>query len=172
MARYLADSKDLRAEAAGMYPKGKAEIDAESLKQAFFAAKRIIYAQGLELIEKAKQIYGRTGGAKEAAKVWRGGCIIRCALLGDIAKAYENGAEHLMVYEDYAKAINIPAMRKVVAAGVLAGVPLSVMSSALAYAEGLSQERLPSAIIQAARDCFGAHGFEDADGNICHVEWL
>ena len=57
----------------------------------------------------------------------------------------------------------VPAWRRVVSRAVAAGVPVPVFSSALAYYDGLRQERLPAALTQGLRDYFGAHTYRRTD---------
>ena len=48
------------------------------------------------------------------------------------------------------------------------------MSSALAYFDGYKSERLPSNLLQAQRDYFGAHTYERIDkerGEFFHTNW-
>ena len=65
-----------------------------------------------------------------------------------------------------------PALRRVVARAVEAGLPMPALSSALAYFDAYRQGRGTSNLIQAQRDFFGAHTFERVDekGSF-HAEW-
>ena len=47
------------------------------------------------------------------------------------------------------------------------------MSSALAYFDGYTSERLPANLLQAQRDYFGAHTYElvDKPGTWLHTNW-
>ncbi len=67
----------------------------------------------------------------------------------------------------------LPAWRRTVGASVAAGFPASVLSSSLAYVEALGTRVLPTAVVQAQRDRFGAHGFAriDRDGTH-HGPWI
>ena len=58
--------------------------------------------------------------------------------------------------------------------GVLNGIPLPAMSSALAYFDGYRSARLPANLLQAQRDYFGAHTYERVDrprGEFFHTNW-
>jgi len=64
--------------------------------------------------------------------------------------------------------------RRVCAAGMLAGVPMPAMTSALSYFDGYRCERLPANLLQAQRDYFGAHTYERIDaerGKFFHTDW-
>jgi 6-phosphogluconate dehydrogenase len=61
---------------------------------------------------------------------------------------------------------------EVVAAAARSGVPTPALSPCLLHFDALRRERLPSALIQALRDSFGAHSYQrvDREGTF-HTEW-
>jgi 6-phosphogluconate dehydrogenase len=62
--------------------------------------------------------------------------------------------------------------RRAVAAGVTNGIPLPAMGSALAYFDGYRSDRLPTNLLQAQRDYFGAHTYERIDkAGVFHSSW-
>jgi 6-phosphogluconate dehydrogenase len=66
------------------------------------------------------------------------------------------------------------AWRKVVAKAVELGIPTPAFSSALAYYDGYRSGRLPTNLLQAQRDYFGAHTYERVDrprGEFFHTDW-
>jgi 6-phosphogluconate dehydrogenase len=60
----------------------------------------------------------------------------------------------------------------VVCAGARTGTPIPGLMSALAYLDSYRSPWLPANLIQAQRDCFGAHTYERVDrpGHF-HTEW-
>ena len=60
----------------------------EDVRQALYAAMLCAYAQGLALIQTASKEYDYNLNISNIARIWRGGCIIRAALLEDIRKVY------------------------------------------------------------------------------------
>jgi 6-phosphogluconate dehydrogenase len=110
-------------------------------------------------------------------QIWKGGCIIRARLLQRIQNAYTNNPQlkNLMLDPWFAEQVNsrLPGLRQVVAEAALAGIPVPCLSSSLDYIDSYRSERLPQNLIQAMRDCFGAHTYERLDkaGNF-HTEWL
>ena len=56
--------------------------------------------------------------------------------------------------------------------GVLQSLHLPIFTSALQYMQGITCAALPTNLIQAQRDCFGAHTYErtDAQGSF-HSDW-
>ncbi|MBP5543382.1 MAG: decarboxylating NADP(+)-dependent phosphogluconate dehydrogenase, partial [Kiritimatiellae bacterium] len=155
----------------------KAEF-VESIRQALFASKIISYAQGYTLMRTAAKTYGWNLNYGGIALMWRGGCIIRSVFLGKIKEAYDKdpALSNLLLDPYFKDTISrlVPAWRKVVAQAALAGVPAPAMSSALAYFDGYTTERLPANLLQAQRDYFGAHTYERLDserGKFFHTDW-
>ncbi|MCI2265186.1 NADP-dependent phosphogluconate dehydrogenase [Sediminivirga luteola] len=145
-------------------PPGEGFVD--DVRQALYAAKLVSYAQGLDMLREAGREYGWDLNLKDIASLWRAGCIIRADLLDEIMKAYESEPPaNLLFAPAFAEAIGaaVPAWRRVVATAVSAGIPVPVMSSALAYYDALRAPRLPAALIQGQRDYFGAHTYQRVD---------
>jgi 6-phosphogluconate dehydrogenase len=70
-------------------------------------------------------------------------------------------------------AARLPAWRNVAITAISAGVPAPVITSSLAYIDALATDQLPTAMIQAQRDRFGAHGFRRTDrGGDHHGPWV
>jgi 6-phosphogluconate dehydrogenase len=55
------------------------------------------------------------------------------------------------------------SLKEVVAAAVQWEVPAPALMASLAYLEALRSARLPANLVQAQRDCFGAHTYERID---------
>lgn len=182
--RYLSAIKDQRVAAAAVLPGPQATFSGDheqflrDLEQAVYAAKIISYAQGYMLMRDAAQRYGWQLNYGAVALMWREGCIIRSAFLSKIRQAYADDPtlEHLLL-ADYFSAAVIGAQagwRRVVAAGVAQGVPMPIMSGALAFYDGFRSARLPANLLQAQRDYFGAHSYERVDrprGEFFHTNW-
>jgi 6-phosphogluconate dehydrogenase len=80
-----------------------------------------------------------------------------------------------MVDPWFAEQINrrLPGLRQVVAGAALAGIPVPCLSSSLDYIDSYRSGRLPQNLVQAMRDCFGAHTYERVDqAGSFHTEWL
>lgn len=145
--------------------------------KALYASKIISYAQGFMLMREAAKEYGWKLNYGAIALMWRGGCIIRSAFLGDIKKAYDinPNLESLLFdpfFQKATEAANQP-WREVVAKAVLAGIPTPAMSAAIAFYDGYRSETLPANLLQAQRDYFGAHTYERLDnpGSWVHTNW-
>ncbi|WP_375406134.1 NADP-dependent phosphogluconate dehydrogenase [uncultured Amnibacterium sp.] len=139
----------------------------DDVRAALYASKVVAYAQGFDIIIAGAEQYGWTIDKGAVAKIWRAGCIIRARFLNRIVEAYERNPElpTLLADEYFAKIIadGEAAWRRVVSTAALSGVPVPGFSSALAYYDALSSDRLPAALIQAQRDFFGAHTYGRID---------
>ncbi|RXJ70381.1 phosphogluconate dehydrogenase (NADP(+)-dependent, decarboxylating) [Veronia nyctiphanis] len=183
-ARALSARKDERVQAAELFGhkveavEGDREQWLEALRQALLAAKIISYAQGFMLIREASEQYNWELNYGNVALLWRGGCIIRSAFLGNIRDAFEKDPELKFLGSDsYFKAILddcSASWRKVVAKSFEIGLPMPGMSSALTFLNGYTTARLPANMLQAQRDYFGAHTYERTDkprGEFFHTNW-
>ncbi|KAI0220790.1 phosphogluconate dehydrogenase (decarboxylating) gnd1 [Massospora cicadina] len=145
--------------------------------QALYASKIISYAQGFMLMREAAKEYKWNLNYGAIALMWRGGCIIRSAFLGDIKKAYDSNPklESLLFDPFFQKATAEAHMnwREVVAKAIMAGIPTPALSAAIAFYDGYRSETLPANLLQAQRDFFGAHTYERLDnpGSWIHTNW-
>jgi 6-phosphogluconate dehydrogenase len=147
-----------------------------ALENALFAAVILTYAQGLALLHTASKERGYDLNLAEVAKIWRGGCIIRAALLDDLWAAFgrREGLAHLLFDRELAGLVldREQDLRKVVISAAQLGIPAPGLMAALAYLDSYRSAWLPANLIQAQRDYFGAHTYEriDAEGKF-HSEW-
>jgi 6-phosphogluconate dehydrogenase len=183
-ARCLSAQKDLRVKASRVITgpeicfNGDKQQMINDLKDALFGAKIISYAQGYNLMMEAAREYNWNLNYGGIALMWRGGCIIRSAFLGDIKKAFDAnpGLENLLLDPYFKEKVeNAQAgWRRVCATALTNGIPIPALSSALTYFDGLRSERLPANLLQAQRDYFGAHTYERIDkprGEFFHTNW-
>lgn len=150
----------------------------DDLRQALYASKIISYAQGYQLLRAAAKQYQWNLNYGGIAQVWRGGCIIRSAFLGDIKKAFARDANlvNLLLDPFFRDAVSTRQLgwRRAVVAAVQSGIPVPCMGAALSYFDGYRAERLPANLLQAQRDFFGAHTYERLDqprGQFFHTDW-
>jgi 6-phosphogluconate dehydrogenase len=150
----------------------------DDLRQALYASKIISYAQGYQLLRAAAKTYQWNLNYGGIALVWRGGCIIRSAFLGDIKKAFDRDPKlvNLLLDPFFREAVSTrqAGWRRAIVAAVQSGIPVPCMSAALSYFDGYRSERLPANLLQAQRDYFGAHTYERVDeprGKFFHTDW-
>ena len=148
-----------------------------NLEQALQAGMIMAFAQGMAMLAAASERHAWSLDLAVVARIWRGGCIIRTALLEDVAAAFrrEPGLPNLLLDPELARAVlaREEALRAVACAGARTGVPLPSFMGALAYLDAYRSPWLPANLIQAQRDCFGAHGYERVDlpGRF-HSDWV
>ena len=183
-ARVLSSLKDERVQASTLLTgplarfSGDRNSFVEQLGKALYAARISCYAQGYQLMRAAAQEFGWRLNYGGIARIWRGGCIIRSALLEKISAAFDGNAELANLMLDPFIADTLVAaqqsLRSVLAEGIRQGIPMPALSSALAYFDGYRSARLPANLLQAQRDYFGAHQFERVDaprGQYFHFNW-
>lgn len=173
-SRTLSSLKDERVRASKILPgpknkkfDGDKDLFVKQLGQALYAAKLISYAQGFMLMREAAKDNDWDLNNAGIALMWRGGCIIRSAFLGDIKNAYTNNPklENLLFDPFFKKAVDDAqdSWRQVVAQAAILGIPTPALSTALSFYDGYRHERLPANLLQAQRDYFGAHTFRYLD---------
>jgi 6-phosphogluconate dehydrogenase len=190
-ARVLSSMKDQRIEASKLlkgpgsngstparYNGDKKEFIA-TVHDALYASKICSYAQGMGLIRAGSDEFKWNINLKEMARIWKGGCIIRAALLDDIMRAYERqpNLPNLLLDSEFRTRIqNVqPNWRRAVTAAVDLGIPTPAMSAALSYFDSYRSADLPQNLTQAQRDFFGAHTYQRSDKGsntpFVHSEW-
>jgi 6-phosphogluconate dehydrogenase len=146
------------------------------LGRALFAGMIIIYAQGMALLAVASDKYGYHLNLEAVARIWRGGCIIRAALLEDICAAFHARRDlpNLLLDPNLSHKVmeHQEDLRQVVCQAAESGVPTPGLMVSLGYLDAYRSAWLPANLIQAQRDYFGAHTYErvDAKGTF-HMEW-
>jgi 6-phosphogluconate dehydrogenase len=181
-ARLLSALKDERLVASrwllGPAPGYRGNRDAliGAARQALYASKITSYAQGMALMRDASREYHYAIDPGEVARVWRAGCIIRAALLGDVRAAFgrEPGLVNLLLDESFRQAMaeRQDGWRHVVQTAIGLGIPMPAMSASLAYYDAYRSARLPANLTQAQRDYFGAHTYRRVDREgVFHTDW-
>ena len=183
-ARFLSAAKEIREAAAKLLkgPEKRLNLSQEdilrSLAHGYYAARIISYTQGFNLMQSASREYTWRLPLAEVARIWRGGCIIRSALLDKISAAFINDPNlaNLLLDAYFQEKIHaaLPGLRKIVAMAAANGIPIPAHASGLNYYDGLRCMRLPANLLQAQRDYFGAHTYERLDrprGEYFHTNW-
>ncbi|MHB8908825.1 MAG: NADP-dependent phosphogluconate dehydrogenase [Syntrophales bacterium] len=161
------------SEGAHQRPNKKGFVD--GLERALQAGFLMTYAQGMALLRKA-DAFGYGLNLADVARIWRGGCIIRAALLEEIRSSYQNRPDLASLLLDprlgETAAECRPGLRDTACFAANLGIPAPAMMAALAYFDGCRSARLPANLIQAQRDFFGAHSYERVDEKgIFHTQW-
>ena len=183
-ARVISSRKDERVAASKILPQpkvakfsGDQKALIDSVRDALYASKIVSYAQGMELLGAASQQYKWNLNFGDIATIWRGGCIIRAKFLNRIVEAYKRDAGlHNLLLDSFFTDVIAKTQsnwRIAVSAGVNNAVPLPAFGASLSYFDSYRSARLPSNLLQAQRDFFGAHTYEriDKPGSF-HTEWM
>jgi len=146
------------------------------IRNALFCGMTIAYAQGMALLRKASASYQFGLDPHTVARIWRGGCIIRAAMLEDIRAAYEARPDlpNLLLDPRVSQLVisRRDSLAAVVARAAVSGIAAPAFMACLAYLDGYRSARLPTNLIQAQRDYFGGHSFERIDDSgAFHAEW-
>ncbi len=181
-ARIVSGQKDERVAAAKILrgPQAKFAGDKKQflahLRAAYETGVIICYAQGFEQLRVASAEYDYNLKYPDIARIWKGGCIIRATMLDAIQQSFaaQPGLANLMIAPAFSAKLNekSASLREVVRASVAAGVPATAYATSLAYLDSYRQARLPANLLQALRDCFGAHTYHRTDKTgVFHTEW-
>lgn len=180
--RNLSVYKNERKEAAQLYQHtvtplnfSKEELAAE-LENALAFCFVIAYTQGLSMLAKASTELKMEIPLPSVIQVWKAGCIIRSTLLGNFTNAFQKNSQlsNLLLDKDIADLLKNRenSLRKIINAAILSKIPLPAMMSALGYYDSYCSERMPTNLIQAQRDFFGAHTYQRIDKpGVFHTEW-
>ncbi len=170
--RYLSSLKQerTRAEAVLSGPQlhagNKQEVIAWA-KDALHFAMLVSFAQGFAMLRQASDSMGFDLKMSEVARIWRGGCIIRARMLEDFMQAFDRQPDlpNLMLDQQIAAKLltTAPSLRRLIVQAVQSGMPTAALSASLSYFDSYRTARLPSNLVQAQRDYFGAHTYERLD---------
>jgi 6-phosphogluconate dehydrogenase len=170
-ARNMSAQRALRADLANKFEMGISRLSVDilplgTLEKALICGKVLCYAQGFEMIRAASEMFDWSLDAPQIARIWRAGCIIRSAMLDDMAEALEaNPGQNLMAAPFFADILrgSVSDLRAAITAGIAAGLPVPALSAALGYFDTMRQTRGTANMIQGQRDFFGLHGFVRLD---------
>ncbi len=180
--RDLSSFKDERLAATGIYtPRiklftGDKEKALQQLHDALYLSTLICYAQGLSMLTRASVARQMDIPLKDVVSIWRGGCIIRSSLLEVFTSAYKKKPQlaNILLDKKISSIIKKKQVnwRKAVQLCAGARIPAGAMMSSLAYFDAYTSGRMPTNLIQAQRDYFGAHTYQrlDKEGSF-HTEW-
>lgn len=180
--RNLSVYKPERKEAAQLYGSSvlpitlaKEELVTE-LENALVFSFTIAYAQGLSMLAKASVELKMDIPLPSVIQVWKAGCIIRSTLLGNFTNAFQRKPQlsNLLLDKEIAELLKNRenSLRKILNISINSKIPMPAMMSALGYYDSYCSERMPTNLIQAQRDYFGAHTYQRLDKpGVFHTEW-
>ena len=160
-ARALSRQEDLRRHLDTVGRRRRVDgTSIDDIGNALLAARFVHLAQGLDLLQTAGRARGFELDPAWIVRTWRGGCILRSALLGPLSDLLAEGPmlEHPLVQAQLRACL--PGWRRTVGGAVGSGLPVPALSAGLGYIDGLSAARGTAAMIQAQRHLFGGHPVE------------
>jgi 6-phosphogluconate dehydrogenase len=137
----------------------------------------VTYAQGFSLLQAASAEKGYELNMAEIAKIWRGGCIIRAAMLEGMRKEFDADPQltNLLISDFFRTTIRNEQglLKATVKFAFAADVPCMAFATSLNYLKSYASSRLPANLIQAQRDFFGAHTYQriDKEGIFHTPDW-
>ena len=152
-------------------------LEVDALMNAYILTRIINHAIGFDILRAASEEYSWDLKYKEVARVWTAGCIIRSGLMYELSKVLPDDLTHMFSLKQFSDRIivDMPFLQEVVARAAMAGVGVPVLSGGHGYIANLISPSLPTNLIQAQRDYFGAHGFhlvgEGEDEALHHFNW-
>ena len=181
-ARILSGQKEERVAAADILSGPKEVLSGDltafltHMREAYRVAVKVCYAQGFAQLRAASAEYQYNLNYAEIARIWKGGCIIRAKMLDRIQQSFEMDSTlaNLMLAPTFSATLNkhTADLREIVKASTQVGTPCVAFSTSLGYIDSYRQERLPANLLQALRDCFGAHTYHRTDKEgVFHTEW-
>jgi len=180
--RELSAYKEERVKASTMYKTSTVDIPVpqevfiQQVHDALYFATIISYAQGLAMLHKASSELDMQIPLPEVVRVWRGGCIIRSSLLEVFYQSFTKnpGLPNILLDTDICSLLSAKRqnMRNVIIHAIHMGYPVAGLMAALSYFDAYRSERMPTNLIQAQRDYFGAHTYQRIDEpGVFHTEW-
>lgn len=172
--RYVSEQRNERIRGKSILPCTKIQLPAPNpaqLENTLLAAIICSYAQGVALIAQASDTFKWKIDLASSVRLWRNGCIIRAQLLDKIADVLETGERQLL--------FSLPEVRKAeshlrstVLYAVGCGIAVPSVSAALLYYDQYRTAQMSVNMVQALRDCFGAHTYERIDiPGTFHTKW-
>ncbi len=182
MVRDISACKDERVAAGALYKSEpvKSTIDKkesiDTLQRALYFCFISTFAQGLSLIKAASKEYEYGINPAEISKIWRGGCIIRAAMLDDFKHIFTKNPSLKNILMDDALAGKLSGyerhVRDCIIMGLQSQVPTPAIMASISYFDLFKSSWLPVNLIQAQRDYFGAHTYERTDKEgVFHTDW-
>ena len=155
---------------------GDADRWVQRLGRALGAAVIITYGQGMAQLMNASESHGYGLDLSVVARIWRGGCIIRSALLDTIMAAFQKtpALPNLLLDAELGGRVTERQsdLRHIIETAAGWGIPIPGFMVSLAYFDAYRSARLPANLIQAQRDYFGAHTYKRIDSeDVIHTQW-
>ncbi|KAJ4460501.1 putative 6-phosphogluconate dehydrogenase; decarboxylating [Paratrimastix pyriformis] len=186
-ARFLSGAKELRAHnnLAVPHPTDHIEWGTPAMSVFLRQVRSTVelstimsYIQGFEILKAASNAEHWNIPLAEIARIWRGGCIIRSALLPIFQKAFVTTEGRDWMSDDLKHLFTdelLDGARRTLSLATLNGIPVAALSASLSYYDSICEPNLPQNLVQAQRDCFGAHTYgriDKPETEKFHTQWI
>lgn len=180
--RNISSYKNFRVKTSALYQNDRQTLNCSKEELATLAHDALLfgiimaYTQGLSMIAKASEELAMEIPMDKVVKVWRGGCIIRSSLLSTFSEVYSANPtiENILSANEIATLIKpiVKNTRTLLAKAITNSYASGSLFSALSYFDGFTCAEMPTNMIQAQRDFFGAHTYQrkDKEGTF-HTQW-
>ncbi|NJS41063.1 NADP-dependent phosphogluconate dehydrogenase [Candidatus Gracilibacteria bacterium] len=141
----------------------KSQEEIEAMTTTIFRTLEMVYLgaylQGLDLIKQASDEKGYQINMDEVVRIWQGGCIIRSQMLSMLDTFWQEDKvkTHKILYEVKSDINYLRMLHN------QSHTPKPVLNATYDYFQTIFAGRLPSNLIQAQRDFFGAHTYRRID---------
>lgn len=178
-ARYLSAFKSERVKANEHFSFGKLSTIkhtyAQDLESTYRLARIINHHQGIHLISAASEQYEWSLNLSELARIWTNGCIIRSKLMVDLISVLSE-TNRILTHSFFTEKIKEvrPIMAKTVGQIIMDGENVPCLTAASNFLNGYSSSQSSANMIQAQRDCFGAHTYrrvDEPEDQSFHSQW-
>jgi len=148
----------------------------EWMEQGLTLAILSAYVQGMELMAVASEKEGWGLDLAAITRGWSGGCIIRSQMLIELEQGLisSTGPAHLLQLPPFNRWCSTyrDGLQQMVEQAQDSAQPVLALASALAWVDQRNSTGDAIRLIQAQRDCFGFHGFQQQgkDG-LSHANW-
>ncbi|OXB70606.1 UNVERIFIED_CONTAM: hypothetical protein H355_008575 [Colinus virginianus] len=158
----------------------------QDLRRALVCGRICCHAQGLQLLHAVSKERGWDLRLGEITRIWQAGCLIESDLLRLMRKAYINDTslENILLDKQLSWLITqyLPSLQRIIMLSLTPGqmrngtpllLPAPAHAASYYYLLCSSSVRLSVNIVQAQRDCFGAHHFKrtDREGKYHETNW-
>jgi 6-phosphogluconate dehydrogenase len=177
-ARFLSSFKEKRTALSKLSKSAVApsvKPDLKVLKSAYRFARIINHHQGFELIRIASESNKWNINLSEVARIWTNGCIIRSGFMTEASEIFkktdaltDSSKIQTLLNSEEASIVDM------IKFGLSTRTALDSFWSAYNYWISMTSENLPANLIQAQRDCFGAHRYQRNDldsSEFYHTNW-
>lgn len=173
-ARFISNQKSPQAEDSSLQRTCSKSVSIEMLHKAYAFARIVNHYQHFSMINASAYHYKWNIKPKDLCEVWSAGCIIRSSLLERLAQVKTDQTPLFFNSEIQMElSTSKEELKALLHAAYQSDIALPGFSNALNYYLQLTADDPSTALVQAQRDYFGAHGvyFKEEANRLFHYPW-